>query len=126
MAATYLTDRSRDIDQVRAALGDTDVSPAPDALFQDEEIAAVLVSTGSVSDTVAQLASELVARFARKPVSIKAGDVAIDYSTRLPAWRDLAARGTAPSAASSLVFVPVSYGGADALDEFGRADCRYW
>lgn len=121
MAATYNTARTTDTDLVRAALGDTDVSPAADALFQDEEIDAVLLDTGSVSDTVAQLASELVVRFARKPVSIKAGDVAIDYSTRLPAWRDLAARGTAPSAASSLTFVPVSYGSGDTPDEYSRS-----
>lgn len=121
MAATYNVARTTDTDLVRAALGDTDVSPATNALFQDEEIAAVLASTGSVNAAVMQLAFELVIRLSRKPVVIKAGDVSVDYSERIPGYRELAAGGIASSAASSLSFVTANYTGDAATDEYSRA-----
>jgi hypothetical protein len=117
VSASYDTSRSTDKDKVRALLGDTDVTPESDALFQDEEITAVLADTGSLSSTVSQLAYELVVRFARKPVNIKAGDVQVDYSSRLPAWRELAGR---QSAASGLSFVTANYTGALESDEYSR------
>lgn len=117
MSASYSTSRTTDRDKVRASLGDTDVSPAADALFQDEEIDAVLLDTGSVAETVSQLAYELVVRFARKPVSIKAGDVQVSYASRIPEWKALAAQ---QSASSGLTFVPANYTGSAAADEYSR------
>lgn len=92
MAATYSPSRVTAVDRVRAALGDTEVTPASAALFQDEEIAAVVAAAGSEYLAVGQLASELVVRFARKPVRIVAGNVTVDYSERLGGWQALADR----------------------------------
>jgi len=90
MAFTYLTERTRDLDLVRAAIGDVDAAAA---LLSDEEITAVLASTGSVAAAASQFAGELVLRFARKPVRLTADGTMLDYSERLSAWRALAASG---------------------------------
>lgn len=93
MAATYNDALPTDKDKVRSDLGGgITILPASSPLLTDEHINAVLLMEGSRQSAVAYLARELVVRFAGKPVSIKAGDVTVDYSARLPAWRELASR----------------------------------
>jgi len=88
---TFDPSLSRDIDWIRAALGDTD----PDtALLSDQQIEAVLISEqaqGGNRDTATfLLASQAVAAIVREPVRLSAAGEEHDYSQRLVVLQPLA------------------------------------
>jgi hypothetical protein len=64
MAATYDPTLPTDRDWVRFLIGDTNVTPATDALFTDEEIDAVLTEQSNKYLAAARLLSNLSARWA--------------------------------------------------------------
>jgi cell division GTPase FtsZ len=100
MAATYNPSRPAALDRIRAALGDTDTT---DALLQDEEITAVLASVGSETGAVAQLAAELVVRFAREPGDLTVGSIRLSFADRIQRYRDLAAGGASSAVSTGSV-----------------------
>lgn len=105
-------------DKARALLGDVDSS---DVLHSDEHIDAVLTLQGTLAGAVAQLADELVVRFARDPVSISENGVSLNYASRIPVWQALAQTQRVQTVSGGLVAVPATYGAADTVvDEFAR------
>jgi hypothetical protein len=123
-----------DLDRVRSILGDTDDT---NELHSDEHIEAVLSARGSLPLAVSYLAHELVVWFEQEPVTFR--DVAGEknFSERLTTWRLLAAPYTAEitaqataaayaanTTASPLSFVPATFTGSEATDEYGRS-CRW-
>lgn len=89
MAATYSSNLSATKDVIRFRLGDTDVAAA---LLSDEEIAAVLALKGDDQDAAClTLAKGLLARWSREPVKVEADGTKLDFSERVPAWRELVA-----------------------------------
>lgn len=90
MAATYNASLSSAKDIVRFRLGDTDVVDA--ALLSDEEIAAVLSLKGGNEDAAClMLAKHLLARHGREVVKITQDGQTLDFSERIPVWRELVA-----------------------------------
>src|SRR5688572_29195622 len=127
MSATYDETLATDKDKIRSLLGDTNVSPASNALFTDEHIAAVLTIQGTIKAAVAYLADELIAQSAQEPVKIIVTDggvsISVDYSKRIPLWQELASKSRTDSG-GSLTFVTATYG-ADTTDEYARPP-EYW
>lgn len=121
MAATYDQLLPTTKDRIRALLGDTAVTPGTtvipdgDELVTDEHITVVLAEEGSVEAALAFLADELVARFSQEPVKVTLSGLAVDYSARIPAWKDLASRmraklAAAEEAAASAAQPPINSG----------------
>lgn len=112
MAATYDDSLPGDKDRVRAMLGGgVTILPVASPLLTDEHITAVLAAQSTVAATVAWLAKELIVRFAGKPTTIKAGDVAVSYADRIPEWRRLANEQSGVTGATSslgTLSVPIS------------------
>src|SRR5689334_13658269 len=104
MATTYDETLPTDLDRVRAILGDTDVSPAADALFTDEHINAVLIAEGSLAAGVVFLAEELIARFGQEPVRVAVNGKTVDFSERITIWKTLAQRMQTRANGGSLTF----------------------
>lgn len=128
MSQTYDDTLPTDMDKVRSILWITDVSSEEAALRTDEHIDAVLAWQGSIDGAVRYIASSLAAEFAQKPSSIHlpSGLSVSWFATRVTHWQMLAAH-THPTGAgdNALSFVPATYGGQDAADEFARPP-DYW
>jgi hypothetical protein len=90
MAATYSTALSTAKDRIRFRIGDIDVATA--ALLSDEEIAAVLSLKSSDEDAAClMLAKHLLAKHGREVVKITQDGQTLDFSERIPVWRELVA-----------------------------------
>jgi len=120
--ATYNEALLTDTDRARALLGDTDTASA---LFSNAHIEAVIALQGGLRPAVAVLAEELIAMFARDPVRKSADGVMVDYSDRLDIWRGIASTARLSASGGGLSFVPATYTGVPAEDEWARPP-NYW
>jgi hypothetical protein len=89
MAFSFDPTLSRDLDWIRADLGDTD---ADTALFADEQIVAVLTAEGDRTIATYRLAAQAIALLTREPVRMTAAGEMHDYTDRLAALQPLATR----------------------------------
>lgn len=89
MSATYDQTHPTARDRVRANLGDTEVSPAENALHTNEHMDALLAAYGEALGQSA-LAHELWARFAQDPSSIGLTGLSLSFSNVLDVWAELA------------------------------------
>jgi hypothetical protein len=115
MSASYDETLPTPKDEARYLLGDTVVDPPEDALRSDELINAVLSRKGFELG-LAFIADGLVAEIGQEPVKITLGGLAVDYSARIPAWKDLASRMRAVAAAAAAAFSNQLTGGVIGLD----------
>lgn len=115
MSATYDETLPTPKDEARYLLGDTAVDPAEDALRSDELINAVLGRKGFELG-LAFIADGLVAEISQEPVKITLGGLAVDYSARIPAWKDLASRMRAEAKAAAAATADTLTGGVIGLD----------
>lgn len=67
MTATYSTALTADKDKVRFYTGDRDVSVAANAMFSDEEIAAILVPYPDTVDASCELLEAMCSEYSHKP-----------------------------------------------------------
>ena len=80
MAATY--DLTTDVGKVRLIIGDTDVTPATDAVFTDAELTYFLtVNSSSINLAAADALEAWMAKYAASPDSEKIGDYS--YSQKI-------------------------------------------
>ena len=80
MTATYLI--ANNIGKVRLKIGDTDVSPATDAVFTDEEIGIFLTDQGNnINRASADALEAWAAKYGASPDSEKIGDYS--YSQKI-------------------------------------------
>jgi hypothetical protein len=115
MSASYDETLPSDLDEARYLLGDTVVDPPEDALRSNELINAALTKKGFALG-LAFIADGLVAEFSQEPVKITLSGLAVDYSARVPAWKDLATRMRAAAAATSSAASNELSGGVISLD----------
>lgn len=121
--ATYTFDEllPTEKDEARELLGDTAVTagtttiPEEDALRSDERITAAIAKKGFELG-VALLADGLVAQISQEPVKITLGGLAVDYSARIPAWKDLASRMRTAAATAAAATSGELTGGVIGLD----------
>ena len=74
MTATYLI--TNDVGKIRLIIGDTDVSPASDAVFTDEELTYFFTTMGSINLAAAMALKAWAAKYTASPDSEKIGDYA--------------------------------------------------
>ena len=75
MAATYDAALGDDVSKVRLIIGDTDVTPASDAVFTDAELGYFLTKNSDVIDLASADAAEAwAAKYAASPDTEKIGD----------------------------------------------------
>jgi hypothetical protein len=89
-------------DRARHALGLTNVTSAAAAIYSDEHIDAVLARAGSEAAGIAVLADALVQKYAQKPDSVRlTSGLTVSWKERIDAWRELAQRMRARTAAEA-------------------------
>lgn len=74
MTATYLI--ANNVGKIRLIIGDTDVSPASDAVFTDEELTYFFTTMGSINLAAAMALKAWAAKYTASPDSEKIGDYA--------------------------------------------------
>ena len=74
MTATYLI--ANNVGKIRLIIGDTDVSPASDAVFTDEELTYFYTTMGSINLAAAMALKAWAAKYTAAPESEKIGDYA--------------------------------------------------
>jgi hypothetical protein len=91
VTATYNDTLPTAKDRVRFNLGDTNVSPATNALLTDETIGALITQHGETMGTVVA-AESLATRFGQEPDSVSLSGKTVTWKDRVKAWWELAAR----------------------------------
>ena len=82
MGASYDPNLGDDVSKVRLIIGDTDVTPATDAVFTDEEITYFLTANANnINLAAADALAAWMAKYAASPDSEKIGDYA--YSQKI-------------------------------------------
>lgn len=74
MTASYDANLGDNVSKVRLIIGDTDVSPASDAVFTDEELTYFISAGGSVNLGAAMALEAWAAKYSASPDSEKIGD----------------------------------------------------
>ena len=74
--STYSYTLADNVGKIRLIIGDTDVSPASDAVFTDEELTYFFTTMGSINLAAAMALKAWAAKYTASPDSEKIGDYA--------------------------------------------------
>ena len=89
MTYTYTPGAATDLDDIRAALGDTESSAPTSERLEDEEIARLLTVHGSPAAATVAAAKVLVAKLSRRATEKSVGGLSVVYAQRIEGLRFL-------------------------------------
>jgi hypothetical protein len=89
MTFTYTPGGATDLDDIRAAIGDTTSTAPPAERLEDEEIERLLTLEGSITSAKVAAARALLAKLTRRVTEKTVGSLRLVYTQRIDALRSL-------------------------------------